>query len=177
MNGLNGQDRKLDILKKLKALADRGILGEKENAELCLKKLMKKYNINDEQLESTVRKRRYIKYKFDYECRLISQILYSMIPELPSYIPKDRRRSYIIVDLSESEYIEFSYLYSIYKADFYKELDYFYSSFVGKNSIYPKETPKDLPKEKELTMDEKMKLSSYAEGIDRSKVRKSIGGK
>lgn len=169
-------NKKLDILKKLKALADRGIGGEKENSEALLKKLMKKYNIDDEQLESTVRKKRHIKYEFSYEMKLMCQIIYSMIPGLPSYTPNDKRKSYLIVDLSESEFIEFSYLYSIYKEDFYKELEYFYSAFLGKNSIFPKDTPKDMPKEKELTLDEKMKLSMYASGIDRSNVRKSIGG-
>ena len=36
---------KMDVIKKLKALSDRGINGEKENATKLLNKLMKKYGI------------------------------------------------------------------------------------------------------------------------------------
>lgn len=44
---------KMDVIKKLKALSDRGINGEKENATKLLNKLMKKYGITEEELEKS----------------------------------------------------------------------------------------------------------------------------
>ena len=41
---------KLDLLLKLKALAERGTGGEKENAEKSLQRLMKKYGFTDADL-------------------------------------------------------------------------------------------------------------------------------
>ena len=45
---------KMDVIKKLKALSDRGINGEKENATKLLNKLMKKYGITEEELEKAL---------------------------------------------------------------------------------------------------------------------------
>jgi len=42
----------IELAKKLKALAEKGIDGEKINAEKLLKKLMQKHNISEEDLES-----------------------------------------------------------------------------------------------------------------------------
>ena len=51
---------KKEILLKLKRLAERGINGEKENAEKLLNKMMKKYEISEEELEQEEEKIVYI---------------------------------------------------------------------------------------------------------------------
>ena len=47
---------KIEIIQKLKALSDRGVAGEKENATKLLKKLMKKYRITEEDLQEEEKK-------------------------------------------------------------------------------------------------------------------------
>ena len=42
---------KEELLKKIKALAEAGIGGEKKNAQEMLKKLMKKYKIKEKDIE------------------------------------------------------------------------------------------------------------------------------
>ena len=55
---------RLSRLKRLKALADRGIGGEKENAGVLFKKLCDKYHISPDQIESPEeRKVRWFKHK------------------------------------------------------------------------------------------------------------------
>ena len=76
-------NKKIEILKKLKALADRGIGGEKENAELLLKKYMKKYNISEKELNKDEEKEVYINLKNEIELRLASQILYAFFKDAP----------------------------------------------------------------------------------------------
>lgn len=43
-------DKKKELLKKLQALAERGVGGEKESAERKLRELIKKYNIDEAEL-------------------------------------------------------------------------------------------------------------------------------
>lgn len=43
-------DKKKELLKKLQALAERGVGGERETAERKLKELIKKYGIEEEEL-------------------------------------------------------------------------------------------------------------------------------
>lgn len=45
----------MEKLQKLSELSKRGIGGEKENAELLLKKLMKKYHITEEDLQLKIK--------------------------------------------------------------------------------------------------------------------------
>ena len=65
---------KTELLKKLKALSDRGVSGEKENATKLLKKLMKKYGISEEEIQKDEVKEIYINLRTDIEVRLASQI-------------------------------------------------------------------------------------------------------
>ena len=51
---------KIEILNKLKALADHGIGGEKENAQVFLERLMKKYNVTEEKPDPERRKREFM---------------------------------------------------------------------------------------------------------------------
>ena len=41
---------KAALLKKIKALAERGVGGERENAEALLARLMEKYDVSEEEL-------------------------------------------------------------------------------------------------------------------------------
>ena len=45
----------LKRLERVKALAERGVGGEKENAEALLKRLMEKYEISDEDIVRTAK--------------------------------------------------------------------------------------------------------------------------
>ena len=58
---------KTELLKKLKALSDRGVSGEKENATELLKKLMKKYGISEEEIQEDEVKEIYINLRTDIE--------------------------------------------------------------------------------------------------------------
>ena len=64
------------LLQKLKALAERGVGGEKEGAERKLKQLMAKYGVDRLELEEDQVSRYEIKYRGEFEKRLLSQIVY-----------------------------------------------------------------------------------------------------
>ena len=70
------RERLLEKLGKVKALADRGEGGEKESAERTLAVLMKRYGITEEDLEDTKATIHWIRYKTDWERRLLGQLAY-----------------------------------------------------------------------------------------------------
>ena len=52
----------LRCLERVKALAERGVGGEKENAEALLNRLMAKYGILEEDIEDTAERDYFIRY-------------------------------------------------------------------------------------------------------------------
>ena len=67
----------LKRLERVKALAERGVGGEKENAEALLKRLMEKYDISDEDIEDTSTRTYFIRYQTQWE---------RMLPHSCSYL-------------------------------------------------------------------------------------------
>ena len=172
---------KSEIMNKLLELSKRGVGGEKENAKKLLEKLMKKNGMTYEDLETLEVKTRYIKYKNNLEMKLACQILYMMDPTISiynAYRPNGYKdNSKMRIDVTDSVFIEFEYTFSILKKDLEKELDLFYKAFVVKNHLYPAVTPQqDEEKEDKITWEEAMKMQAYASAIDKSQIRKALGG-
>lgn len=170
-------DKKIEILKKLKALADRGIGGEKENAELLLKKYMKKYNISEKELNKDEEKKVYITLKNEIELKLASQILYAFFNNSPLYKHKEKgKRAKYYTILTTSQEIEFRYMYSIYLESFKKQELIFYRAFISKNNIFPKDVNTDMNEVSDEEREEMIKASMMQNGIEITQIRKCIGG-
>ena len=60
-------DKKKQLLNKLKALAERGVGGEKETAQRKLKELMKKYGVEEVDLSDEKKENFKFKYKNKFE--------------------------------------------------------------------------------------------------------------
>ena len=67
-------DKKKQLLNKLKALAERGVGGEKETAQRKLQELMEKYEIDENDLSDDKKEKYQFKYKNEFEKKLIKQI-------------------------------------------------------------------------------------------------------
>lgn len=165
---------KLEIIQKLKALSDRGINGEKENATKLLEKLMKKYGITDEELEQSQTKIVWITLKNMAEKRICSQILYAYFDDAGLYQRNGDRTKYW-TELTPAQEIEFKYMLSTYLDSFYKEQDIFIHAFIQKNRIFPKDGPvtyiDDLPPEEKA---KSIRASFMAEGMEFTKIRKAL---
>ena len=74
-------DNKKELLLKLQELAKRGVNGEKENADKLLKKLMKKYNISEDEINNEEINEVELELRNDIEVRLASQILFSFFDD------------------------------------------------------------------------------------------------
>lgn len=70
---------KAELLKKIKALADRGVDGERESAQTLLARLMEQYGISETELEEERRETAWFPYSQETERRLLNQIIYEEI--------------------------------------------------------------------------------------------------
>lgn len=171
---------KEELLKKLKALAERGESGERENAAAQLEKLMKKYGVSEEELERGAEQDCFFRYSQETERRLLMQIIYSATGKVGSgtvgtYTGRSRKK--VAVKCTAAQKIEIEALYAFYKVAFEKELETFYSAFFMKNSIYP---PPDLSEGKsfwELTPEEierYKRAEQMAGGMEKHNFRKQL---
>ena len=81
----------LQRLERVKALAERGVGGEKENAEALLNRLMAKYGISEEDIEDTAERDYFIRY-----LRLPTSILAAVTAAVRSAPNRDgRTRRYV----------------------------------------------------------------------------------
>lgn len=67
---------KVELLKKIKALADRGVDGERESAQTLLARLMEQYGISETEIEEERRETAWFPYSQETERRLLNQIIY-----------------------------------------------------------------------------------------------------
>lgn len=165
---------KLEIIQKLKALSDRGINGEKENATKLLEKLMKKYGITEEELEQSQTKTVWVTLRNIAEKRICSQILYAYFDDADLWQRRGDRTKYW-TELTPAQEIEFKYILSTYIDSFYKEQDIFIHAFIQKNRIFPKDAK--VVNMSELSPEEKeksLKASFMAEGIEMTRIRKAL---
>ena len=68
---------KFDVIQKLKSLSEKGVSGEKENATRLLNKLMKKYNITENELQDDETRGVIVDLKDNIEVKLCNQILWA----------------------------------------------------------------------------------------------------
>ena len=104
-------------IKKLKALALRGVGGEKEQAQALLEKLTKKYCISLEDLDENKIEFFVLEYHGEIEKRLIVQITYKILNKdgcvySRRYVKSGRKcRTKLEIECTEAQKIEIEFLF------------------------------------------------------------------
>lgn len=131
----------IELAKKIKALADKGIGGEKINAEKMLDSLLKKHHITIEEIEGEKIDHHFFNLK-EEEAKLWYQIVKSVNNKLKCYgpFPKKDIKSVgldgnYLVECTVSEYIEIDAKNTIYQRLYKDEIDIFYHAFCTANNI------------------------------------------
>lgn len=134
----------LDLLRKLKALAEQGVDGERENATDMLHRLMAKHGITMEDLGIHVLKEREF-YIADKEMQLFVQVLGSVTgpsQKILSYKRDTKKLKSRFVELTDADYIEVEAKWEFYrrawKEERERQLQLLMKAFVHKNRLYPK---------------------------------------
>jgi hypothetical protein len=169
-----------DILEKLKALAEKGVGGEAENAKKILKNMCEKQKIHIDDIGDKPQMYRFkVSGKFDF--RLLSQI-YAFC----GYRDKDMfyrrfRKGEIGLELKREQYIELSQIYEVLRAAFRthlkKEEKMIFEAFIHRHELYPKNAPKQAMDN--FTHEDyvrALECIKRAENIDKVEIRTAIGG-
>jgi len=158
----------IELAKKLKALADRGIGGEKENAIMFLERLMQQHGITYAEIEGeAVSEHRVYFIKKDYD--ITRQIIASVIGKLSranyseyKYVQSNGKRAFGIV-CSDADYLLIDAKLNFYLKAYEAELELFYHAFIQRNELYMKadstkqsETIEEPQTEEELRRLERM---------------------
>ena len=165
---------KSDVILKLKALSERGVGGEKENATKLLEKMMKKYNISEEELVDEEKRGVIIDLNSKIEVKLCNQILWAYF-DTYVYKIKNKRKKYY-TELTSSQEIEFRYILSVYLENYHKEEEIFLYAYVQKNDIFPKNL-KESDENEEITDEERKKRRKallMQNGIEIANIRKAL---
>jgi hypothetical protein len=154
-------------IKKLQALAERGVGGEKETAQRMLRRMLEKNGIETlEELESEENEYTLFSYNGKHESRLLRQCMYKVMGAKESITTYRTRglRQKIGIYCTKAQKIEIELEFEFYKRVFYEELDIFISAFIQAQGIFPEDAPEDSSNE--LT-ERDIRTALMAQGIER----------
>ena len=127
------------LLQKLKALAERGVGGEKEGAERKLKQLMAKYGVDQLELEGDQVSRYEIKYRGEFEHRLLSQIVYRARNDKEGQYHRRHgqgSRSILIVECTKAQEIQIRIEFEFYRDLLKEEQELLFEAFIQKHRLF-----------------------------------------
>lgn len=172
---------KEELLKKIKALADHGVDGERENAQAILSRLMERYGISEADIEEDRRETAWFSYSQETERRLLNQIIY-MVTGKQGFgcvgRHTNRKHKKMGADCTAEERIEIEANYDFFNAAMKKELEIFYAAFANKNRLFPsRDKLEDVEDNEEETPEDRaraMKIGAMMDGMERHTLRKAI---
>lgn len=135
-------EKKIELMKKLQRLAERGVGGEKEGAQKKLQQLMKKYNIEESDLSDDKLEDHEWKYHNDFELRLLKQTIYKVmgkdgLNQMYHYRSGKGKKTIQGVQCTKAQAIQIGIEYEFYCETWKEEHDFFFKCFVQKHKIFP----------------------------------------
>lgn len=172
--------KKLDILKKLRELAERGVGGEKEGAQKTLERLMKKYNIQEGDLSEDVEEDHDFRYRNEYEKLLLRQLFYKIVPEYKkkAYTYRCGRgsRTTLGVSCTKAQALQIQIEYDFYRALWKEEVDFFMDAFIQKHRIFREPTEGGGTDEGKMSKEELLRMFAMMEGMQDKSIKPMIEG-
>lgn len=169
-------DDKLELVKKLRALAERGEEHERQSAQKMLDKIIAKYDIDEEELTDKEEEHEF-SYSGTFERKLLLQVIYKVHDSLEGcyrYTAGKGSRSKFYVKCTKAEAIQISIEFEFYKELWFEEMEFFFSCFVQKHRIFGT-SDDDIPG-KELSMAEEIRMAMIMESMQDKSPTLRIGG-
>jgi len=166
---------------KIKALADRGVGGEQDNAKELLRSILAQHGLTERDFDAFGEKETRMEVRFkdqdSYEAALFEQVARSL--ELTVYhyrkeIASSKGKTWFVRG-SQSKVAQFEMTYNIYLDAWKEELEIAYTAFINLNRIFPPRKDDDdveRPR-RELTAVER-KAIMRASQMERVKIQKRL---
>ena len=162
-------EKLINKLKKIKALAENGIGGEKEAAARIYENLLNMLDVSPEELDYITQETRdfYFTFSNSMEERLLGQIAYKVIGDGTYYLKPNGKKMRIVC--TELESAEIQMLFNLYRKKLKEDLIIFYKAFIHRQQIFPDETARlyKEPKYQSDKSDEAEKVMKMMAGIER----------
>ncbi len=164
-------------LEKILRLAERGVGGEKVNAQRQLDKLLKKYELTLNDIKRPEKQMYWFKPVGQFEKGLLLQC-YAIIVNTaePMQYKRPREKGY---ELTPRQYLELCSMFDYYKRRWEKDLHIFFIAFIQKQNLFPQalyQNPKTNFSEQELK--KHRQAERMADGIEKGSyvgTRRQIG--
>ena len=174
------EEKVKERLKKLQALAERGVGGEKATAEKKLQELLKKNGVKSLQELETEETQYYLfSYNGIHKSRLLIQCIYKVLgyENYPKFYRTRGKRQKIGIFCTAAQKIEIELEFEFYSNLFDEEIVNFMDAFISKQNIFPPDAPYQETSREDLTAEElekMLKRMAYEEGITRRTRAKQI---
>ena len=162
-------------LKKLLALAERGVGGEQTTAKKMLIAMLEKHHISIDELNDNTIKTHWFKYKGQIERKLLSQIMYAVCRNKSTWKSTIKRET-LGADATKNQAIEIALKFNTYKAALNDDIKILVSAFIQKNDIFP-ETNDNDEEDQDISTEEMQrlfKLEQMMQAIDKTTLINSI---
>lgn len=156
-------------LKKLYALAMRGVGGEKETAQAILEKLLKKYAVSLDELDEDIINEYQLEYHGKEQESLLKQTVYKVTDDKNAFYSlcwtrSGRKcRTVLGVKCTAAQKAEIEFLFDFYTRVWEKEREALLQAFIQKHRIFG--NLKDGEKGKELSDEELEKMYALMRGL------------
>lgn len=163
------RERILQKIKRVQALAERGVAGERESAAATLDRLMKQYGISEADIAEERREIAWFRFKTPLERKLLGQVIYSVTGRAASgcvgtYTKRPRKE--LGIECTAAERLEIELSFEFFNAAMQEEMERFFRAFVNKNDIFPTEDKAGVGEGPPLPIEEAIKLSLMMDGMD-----------
>lgn len=173
-------EKKKELLKKLQALAERGVGGEKEGAQKKLDQLMKKYGIEEMDLSEDKEEDHDFRYHNGFEKKILRQLFYKIVPDFRAHTYIYRRgegsRTTYGIRCTKAQALQIQIEYEFYCALWEEEVEFFMSAFIQKHRIFalPKEG-KDVDTD-QMPEEDVMRMLAMMEGMKDKSINPMLEG-
>ena len=173
-------EKKLELIKKLQTLAERGVGGEKETAQKKLTKLMEKYNIEETDLSDDKLELHEFKYHNKFESKLLRQLFFKIVPNYKEhlYVHKYGKgsRSIWAIECVKAQALQIQIEYDFYRTLWEEEVEFFFSAFIQKHWIFPLMSKENRDDNSNILSDEEyMRMQILIDGMQNKSIQPVIG--
>lgn len=162
-------------LRKLLSLAERGIGGEKLNAETKLNALLKKHNLTLSDISDEIKEPFWFKYKGEFEKKLLSQVFISVAGRGVRVGTNRHQRSKLGAELTKCQSLEVDMLFDLYRVSLKEELELTLEAFVNRNNIFSKidgDYEDEDPTKEEL--ERALRVAERMSSVEKTEVQKRL---
>lgn len=139
-------EKTMERIKKLQALAERGVGGEKDTAKKMLRKMLEKNGIQSlDDLQDDNYEYVLFPYNGKYEKKLLKQCIYKVLTAAGdrTYYHTKGTRQKLGIYCTKAQKVEIHMEFEFYRKAFYEEIDIFISAFINAQKIFPPDAPVD----------------------------------